>query len=81
MVRANKADSAAYMREWRAANPALQQKNAAAVAARKRALVRLGAMYPTTLWALLDEERALRGLPPLGTEPNAPRASRPPAET
>lgn len=57
---------AAYMREYRLRNRPAYEKNAAAGRARRRAQVRLAANHRAEFHAILSEERALEGLPPVG---------------
>lgn len=69
-------DHTAYMRKWRTEHPDLYEKAARAKNAQRRALSRLGRMYPRTLASLVNQERAKAGLPLLGEETNAPKSPR-----
>lgn len=57
---------ATYMREYRSKNSAARELNLAATTARRSAMRRLARRHPAEFEVLLSEERALKGLPPVG---------------
>jgi hypothetical protein len=57
---------AEYMRQWRAKNREAYRYNLAAANARVRALNALARAHPDQFDHLLNVERALDGLPPVG---------------
>lgn len=62
-----------YMREYRRTNEDVRRRNADGVAARDRALERLAVEHPDEFSVLVDEERAVAGLPPVGESPKGRR--------
>lgn len=57
---------ATYMREYRTQNPDAVAVANAANRARSRALRKLAGRYPVDFKAILNEERRVEGLPPVG---------------
>lgn len=64
---------AAYMREYRSRNRALYELRLAADRARRRANRRIIAAHPEEFDAILSEERAVEGLPPIGVLKPGPK--------
>lgn len=64
---------AAYMREYRFRNPAAFEMTRAAGRARHRALRVLAGRHPDEFEAILTEQRAAEGLPPVGVLKRGPK--------